>query len=119
MPRHTWTVRIELCETSDAVSAHAYLEEGPIRLSGRGQAPVTALTEATHARGVAASRALAHLGQELMIAEQPTGDLVRAGGTRTEPTVSPAHVLDVPVPEPSHSIFDAAPSSSMLPSVAR
>ena len=41
MPRHTWTVRVELCETYDAVYAHAYLDHVPIHVSGRGQAQVS------------------------------------------------------------------------------
>jgi hypothetical protein len=44
MPRRTWTVRVELRETYDAVFAHVYLENA-------------VLTQATHARAVAACRA--------------------------------------------------------------
>lgn len=118
MPRHTWTVRVELCETYDAVSAHAYLDNGPIILSGRGRAPVTVLTEATHARAVAACRALADLSQVMLAAEQVPADAARPDVTGADPA-APAHVREVPALEPSHSIFDRAPTSSVLPAVAR
>jgi hypothetical protein len=117
MPRHTWTVRVELCETYDGVSAHAYLDNGPIILSGRGRAPVTVLTEATHARAVAACRALADLSQVMLAAEQVPAEAARSDDLRADPA-PPAHVREVPAPEPSHSIFDPAPSSSVLSTFA-
>jgi hypothetical protein len=118
MPRHTWTVRVELCETYDAVFAHAYLENGPIHLSGRGRAPVSVLTQATHARAVAACRALADLSQ-VMLATQVPADAEVADPARPDPAPPvPAHVREIPAPEPSHSIFAASPASSVLSAVA-
>ncbi len=112
MPRHTWTVRVELCDTYDAVFAHAYLENGPIHLSGRGRAPVAALTEATHARSVAACKALADLSQ-VMLAAEKAADLPRRPGRTRPEAASPAHVRELEPPEPSHSIFVAMPVSSV------
>ncbi|MDX6358978.1 MAG: hypothetical protein QOH37_2032 [Nocardioidaceae bacterium] len=117
MPRHTWTVRVELCETYDAVFAHAYLENGPIHLSGRGRAPVAVLTQATHARAVAACRALADLSQVMLAAEQVPADAEVPDPTPPDLTPpAPAHVRVVPAPEPNHSIFAASPESSVLSS---
>lgn len=53
MPRHTWTVRVELCETFDAVYAHAYLDHVPIQVSGHGQAPVSRHADVVGGRAVA------------------------------------------------------------------
>jgi hypothetical protein len=120
MSRRTWTVRVELCETYDAVFAHAYLENGPIHLDGHGGAPVAVLTQATHARAVAACRALADLSQVMLAAEQVPADVELEGLTWPDPTPpSPAHVRDVRTAEPSHSIFAASPESSVLSTVAR
>jgi hypothetical protein len=114
MPRHTWTVRVELCETYDAVFAHAYLESGPMHLSGRGRAPVAALTQVTHARAVAACHALGDLSQVMLAAQRaPAGD--PPGAIQRGPA-APAHVRKVPAADPSHSIFAASPESSVLSS---
>jgi hypothetical protein len=107
MPRHTWTVRVELCESFDAVYAHAYLDHVPIHVSGRGQAPVSRHADVVSGRAVATRRALADLSEAMRsLEEQPVI------GRRC----SAAHVREEP---PGHSAAArAAATSSVAPSVA-
>ncbi len=107
MPRHTWTVRVELCETYDAVYAHAYLDHVPIHVSGRGQAQVSRQVEVVIGRAVATRRALADLSQAMRVLEEQP-----AAGSLTPP----AHLREV---APAHSAAArAAANSSVAPSVA-
>ena len=115
MPRHTWTVRIELCETYDAVYAHAFLESGPVHLTGHGKANVTDITTAVTSRAAAARRSLADLSQAMLAAQEhpsahrpsapvevpaqvpaPVSAPVSAG-TRSE-VPAPAHLLEASPP---------------------
>jgi hypothetical protein len=92
MPRHTWTVRVELCETYDAVYAHAYLDNVPIHVTGRGQAAVTRQSDVVRGRGVATQRALADLSQAMRaLDEHPSsGTHVREIRAEVEPGYSAA-----------------------------
>jgi hypothetical protein len=89
MPRHTRTVRVELCETYDAVYAHAYLDHVPIHVSGRGQAPVTDHLGVVGGRAVATSRALADLSQAMQAVEDPPGHSAAARAAATS-SVAPS-----------------------------
>ena len=123
MPRHTWTVRIELCETYDAVFAHAFLENGSAHLAGHGKANVGDISTAVASRGAAARRALADLSQAMLAAQEHTPVPVPAPGPAgLEPALAPAPAhLRVPAPAPGAVPFtgpgpepvplaDAAPS---------
>lgn len=97
MPRHTWTVRIELCETYDAVYAHAFLENGPVHLSGHGKALVGDITTTVSSRAAAARRSLADLSQAMLAAQEHPSTHVPAP-PETEP--APAHLRAAPPPAP-------------------
>jgi hypothetical protein len=105
MPRHTWTVRIELCDTFDEVSAHAYLENGPLHLSGRGSAPVADPTVAMHSRAEAARRSLLDLSDVMLAAAQHPSMRARPGG--------PFHAYEATSQDPGDSIFAVSPLSSV------
>ena len=104
MPRHTWTVRIELCETYDAVYAHAFLENGPAPVSGHGKALVGDITTAVQSRATAARRALADLSNAMLAAQQEQAAAAAPAPVETPP--APAHVLDLQPAVPGHASPD-------------
>jgi len=65
MPRETWTVRIELCQTEDSVYANAILVDGPALLTGHGRAAVEDPDRVAQCRALAARRAMTDLGQAM------------------------------------------------------
>ena len=107
MSRHTWTVRIELCETSDAVDAHAFLEHGPVPAAGHGRALVGDVTSALQSRATAARRALADLSHAMLAAQQEQIAAAVPSPAQGDATpVAPAHVLDLPPVAPGHASTD-------------
>ena len=70
MPRHTWNVRIELCETFDVVYAHAVLEDGPIHYTGHGRATLPDRSRVAQSRSAAVRRSLAELTRTMQIAAE-------------------------------------------------
>ena len=61
MPHQTWTVRIELSETHDAVFANAVLVDGPETLTGHGRADVDGPGSLPRTRALASRRAITEL----------------------------------------------------------
>jgi hypothetical protein len=71
MADKTWMVRVDLCDTGDAVHAEAVVVDGPVRLSGHGRAAVGARGRATaETEALAARRSLVDLAQSIKYARE-------------------------------------------------
>jgi hypothetical protein len=69
MADKTWTVRIDLCDSGDAVHAEAVIVDGPAGPSGRGRAAVGADGRVTpETEALAVRRSLVDLTQSMRYA---------------------------------------------------
>ena len=106
--------RIELCETYDAVYAHAFLESGPVHLTGHGKASVGDITTAVTSRAAAARRSLADLSRAMLAAQEHPSAHTPA------PPVEEAALVSAPVPAPAPApahLLAAPPAPRAQPAV--